>query len=31
LCCVTKLHFLEWDDHVMIKLFNQLLDMPYLK
>ena len=34
LCCVTKLYILEWPfivpSCVMIKLFNQLLDMPHL-
>ena len=38
LCCVTKRHILEWSfvvpstrcTRVMIMLFNQLLDMPYL-
>ena len=38
LCCVTKLHILEWPfilpstrcTCVMIMLFNQLLDMPHL-
>ena len=38
LCCVIKLHILEWPffvpstrcTGVMIMLFNQLLDMPHL-
>ena len=38
LCCVTKLHLLEWPfivpstrcTCIMIMLFNQLLDMPHL-
>ena len=38
LCCVTKLHIVEWPfivpstrcTCVMIMLFNQLLDMPHL-
>ena len=39
LCCVTKLHILEWPfivpstrgTCVMIMLFNQLLDMPHVR
>jgi hypothetical protein len=38
LCCVKKLHILEWHfivpstkcTYVMIMLFHQLLDMPHL-
>jgi hypothetical protein len=38
LCCLTKLHILEWHfivpntrcTCVIIMLFNQLLDMPHL-